>query len=199
MKIRNGYVSNSSSSSFILKLDTIPTTLEETKVLLYGENPPLLTAHWDDDAISTTQVARILLNDIESSHFMDINDIISDIREEVYFSEYSGEEGRDFVVGTEYIEEFDRIYHNAIQKDKDFHKSRWDKSYDEVNWEKHDDEMKILCEPLYDIMERCIREKYDDSSKFIKVEYSDNDGMVFSYLEHGGVLDKITVQRFSHH
>ena len=37
MKIRNGFVSNSSSSSFVVAFDKKPETVEELKKLLFGE------------------------------------------------------------------------------------------------------------------------------------------------------------------
>ena len=65
MKIRTGFVSNSSSSSFIFWFNNIPESKEEVRILLYGENPPRFTTHWDDDAISTEQVASIVFDDIK--------------------------------------------------------------------------------------------------------------------------------------
>ena len=199
MKVRNGFVSNSSSSSFILKFDKIPETKEELRIMLYGENPPIFTAHWDDDAISTEQVASIIFNDIESAHIMDIDDVISQIRSEVYFSEYSGSEGRDFVVGSEYIDEFDKIYDAIVQKDKTFSKMRWVEKNSDISWEDHHKEMDEMAKPLLDIIEKIIRDKYTKGEMFIETEYSDNDGQVFSYIEHSDVLNPIMVQRFSHH
>ena len=204
MKIRNGFVSNSSSSSFILKFDKLPESVEEVRELLYGENPPLFATFWSDDAVSTKKVAEILFRDIEGyskgNGIMDVDDVVRGVKDELYFSEYSGEEGRDFVVGTEFIEEFDVLLNKVIQKDKDFNKIRYQDSGNRMtNWEKHHKELEEMSKPLVDIIEKCIRMKYNDDSKYIEVEYSDNDGQIFSYMEHSGILDKITVQRFSHH
>jgi len=198
MKVRNGFVSNSSSSSFILKFDKVPETKEEMRVLLYGENPPIFTAHWDDDAISTEQVASILFNDVQSAYIMSVDDVISKIKEELYFSEHSGSEGRGFVADTEYIDEFDKIYESIVKKDKDFNRRRWTEKNTDLNWEDHHKELEEMSKPLLDIIEKVLRIEYKDGN-YIEVEYSDNDGQVFSYIEHSGVLDPIMVERFSHH
>jgi len=199
MKIRNGFVSNSSSSSFILKFDKMPESVNELKVMLYGENPPLLTTYWDDDAISTDQVSKIIFNDIESAYTLSLEEVISQVKKEVYFSEYSGSSGRDFVVGTEYINAFDALYRDVVKKDKDFNKLRWSSVKAEVpSWEEHQEEMDKMAKPLYDMIEKSIREKYTDGN-YIEVEYSDNDGHVMSYIEHSDVLKPVMFQRFSHH
>jgi len=197
MKVRNGFVSNSSSSSFILKFDKVPETKEEMRILLFGENPPAFTAHWDDDAISTVQVAGILFRDIESASTMDINSLIYSIKEEIgHFSEYSYDEGYELVEGTEYEKEFKRLY--AIIKKEE--KSTTDKRYGGgFDWNSYYEKLTKLSVPMFDLIEIAIREKYNENDSFIEVEYSDNDGQVLSYIEHGGILDKIAVQRFSHH
>lgn len=51
MKIRKGFVSNSSSSSFIVAFDRLPTTHEEMKIMLFG-NKTLYQARWSTDQVS---------------------------------------------------------------------------------------------------------------------------------------------------
>jgi len=197
MKIRSGFVSNSSSSSFILKFDKLPESVEEVKVLLFGENPPLLTTYWGDDAVSTQQIAEVLFRDINSARIMGVDGVVSQVREQVYFSKYSVDEGRE-LVSSEYLEEFDRLY-KMIEKEDEEHSKRRLEYNDDDGWDAHYKKMDKLSEPLYDIVEKSIKEKCSDLDKYIEVEYGDGEGMVFSYLEHSGILDKIKIQRFSHH
>jgi hypothetical protein len=53
MKIRNGFVSNSSSSSFLINLSSIPTTMEQLKEMLLGEDAPIFLTLYDNDAFPT--------------------------------------------------------------------------------------------------------------------------------------------------
>jgi len=197
MKIRNGFVSNSSSSSFILKFDKVPETKEEMRVLLYGENPSVFTTHRGDDAISTEQVANIIFNDVVNASFFDINQLISSVKSEIgNFNEYNYDESFSFVEGTKYYQEFDKLYDEVMVFEKSVSNEKYKNGF---NWKSYCDKLNKMSEPMFELIEKAIREKYNEDDSFMEVEYSDNDSEVFSYIEHGGVLDKITVQRFSHH
>jgi len=194
MKIRNGFVSNSSSSSFILKFDQFPTSVEETKVMLYGENPPILTNFWDD-AISTQKVSEILFRDFKDPVTITLNEMISTVREEIdSFNDHNYVEGFCFVEGTEFADEFDNLY----AKIKKFEKTsnKYGKDWD---WKTHYDKLDEMSKPMLDLVEKSIRVKYNDDDVFCQMEYGDESGQIFAYIEHGGVLDPFTIQRFSHH
>ena len=65
MKIRNGFVSNSSSSSFIIAFKEKPKSAEELKEILYSEKD---TLYWDDDYNMPTELAaKIIFNDLDQS------------------------------------------------------------------------------------------------------------------------------------
>jgi len=194
MKVRNGFVSNSSSSSFILKFGKLPTSVEETKVMLYGDNPPILTNFWDD-AISTQKAAEVLFRDFQNPDTMNINEMISAVREEIdSFNEYNYIEGFSFVEGTEFADKFDKLYVKVKEFDRssDKYKGNWD-------WKTHYDKLDKMSILMLDLIEKAIRVKYNENDIFCKMEYSDGDGQIFSYIEHSGVLDPFTIQRFSHH
>ena len=67
MKQRNGFVSNSSSSSFVIALDKDPTKMnvEELRKLLFGEQE--LFAKYDY-AFTTQELAETVLKDIQYRH-----------------------------------------------------------------------------------------------------------------------------------
>jgi len=195
MKIRKGFVSNSSSSSFILKLDKIPSSIEEMKVILFGENPPLLTAHWGDDAILTQRVAQIVYDDIKDAYTMNINSMINSVKTEIgSFNNYNYIEGYGFVKDTEFEAEFKELFQHIKKYEKNSGKYKPD-----WNLKKYYDELDKLSKPMLVLVEKAIWVKYNENDIFIEIEYGDNDGEIMSYIEHGGVLDFITVQRFSHH
>lgn len=65
MKIRSGFVSNSSSSSFIVALDKYPETPDEMKTLLFG-NEDIVPSPWEhtDGSVSTSEAAEIIFNQL---------------------------------------------------------------------------------------------------------------------------------------
>ena len=196
MKIRNGFVSNSSSSSFILKFLKLPESVEEVRVLLFGENPPILTSHWDE-AISTTQVAEIFFKDIQSSTPLNVDGVVEEVLEEFgYFHRYNLSEGFGIVQGTKYETEFEILSADITKAEKENDdKRRMTKNYD---WQAESDLLTKLSERMIEIVEIVLREQLGEEI-MISTEYGDNDGKVFSYLEHSDVLDKVTVQKFNHH
>ncbi len=66
MKIRNGFVSNSSSSSFVVGFKTIPRNAEEVLGILFGENKEFYSSpFYDDRQWPTTQVAETVWTDMK--------------------------------------------------------------------------------------------------------------------------------------
>ena len=69
MKIRTGFVSNSSSSSFIVAFAKVPESVDELKVLLFGEGEWFQHPH-EDERLSTAEVAATVWRDIEGKQPM---------------------------------------------------------------------------------------------------------------------------------
>ena len=68
MKIRNGFVSNSSSSSFIVALPKKPKNIEEMRQLLFGNDKETpLFAPFDDATFSQQQVAETVFADLKTA------------------------------------------------------------------------------------------------------------------------------------
>ncbi len=69
MKTRNGFVSNSSSSSFIVAFDTVPTSAKELQSMLFGEQEyypdPYPCEHVGWDAWSCQEIAEIVFRDMK--------------------------------------------------------------------------------------------------------------------------------------
>lgn len=65
MKVRQGYVSNSSSSSFFVAFGDPPESVEELKEMLFGD---VSHYHWDgdlDEMIPTIDIAKVIWHDMQ--------------------------------------------------------------------------------------------------------------------------------------
>lgn len=65
MKIRKGFVSNSSSSSFVVAFPSIPESVEDVKKILFDDDQRFYTSMYHDDAWTLDEVAEIVFNDIK--------------------------------------------------------------------------------------------------------------------------------------
>lgn len=81
MKTRNGFISNSSSSSFIVAFPKKPKTVEETFKMLFGdrEKNEEIT-YLDDYKITCGEVANRVFNDIKFQKSADMDLIAQIIR-----------------------------------------------------------------------------------------------------------------------
>jgi hypothetical protein len=64
MKVRQGFVSNSSSSSFVVAFAKVPQSREELKALLWGSQERLSIY---DDGITTEEASRTLWCDLQEA------------------------------------------------------------------------------------------------------------------------------------
>jgi len=62
MKIRNGFVSNSSSSSFVVAFSSIPNSIEEVRKMLFGDAKSISIYGY---SISTEDAAKTVFNDMQ--------------------------------------------------------------------------------------------------------------------------------------
>ncbi len=207
MKIRNGFVSNSSSSSFILKLPFYPESYDDMRKILLGDTDPLVICNYDDEAYPTKMVVDIIYKDVVREIGPTKKKSIEhvDIASEIYVSEYSLDDYDEKVKREYRIEYFElKKEFRKIEKEKEemlrssemFNKdfsSRWKAS------EKYRDKSDIIGDKMKDIIVKSIKEASVSTDIFITLSYSDNDGSMMSFIEHGNVLDPITVVKISHH
>ena len=208
MKIRNGFVSNSSSSSFVIALDIDPMTMnvEEMSKLLFGEQEIIAKYDYGFHAL---QLAETVLKDIQYSHSnkeepdewsVKVNSFEGkmskeDINKSISSGYFAGIPERDWRKETP----ADKIEKEAKDKGiKDPYKDpEWSKlirDAREKEYAKEKEEIDkaaaILAEPFW----KANKDKY-----LYVVNYSDNEGSMGCVLEHGPTFDRIPHIRISHH
>lgn len=220
MKIRQGFVSNSSSSSFIVVWDKQPTSVDEVKKILFG-NAELQSYY--DYTIPTDKLAKIVFNDTTEMDLEQLKEYISETYQlwesQGKYSWYSTgykadpsllKEYEDWYIKTHQRVEF---LEKKLEKEttKETRKKKLSRvlneEVEESEWDRLNNERIELQQQLWssDKMDKLINdsvEKFlkDNEGKFIShYEYSDNEGEVNCTLEHGGTFDNLEHIRISHH
>jgi len=172
MKKRQGFISNSSSSSFILALDKKPESVEEIKEILFGTEEFYKDPYYDPDCTyfakrtpgyPTSQVAETVFDDLKNQKPM--------TKEQV-----SEEMGSGWIDGAPGYESF--------EDSSNEHNIDWD-AYQKASKEFQD---------------KCADELINEAKGKVLfvVEYSD-DCSYGCALEHGPLFDNIDAYRISKH
>lgn len=170
MKIRQGFVSNSSSSSFVV---TFPKDFEistdNVHELLFGTSEQHQVLYYDYSSDSLT-IARVVADDMEAQ--LNLPDD-KHLREAFDGWVEGGPEYDDFRIPEEGVEKW-----------------RW--PYD---WNAYSQAR----EKFLDIEFAKFKAEQDPDSKLFIFSYSDNDGELGCVMEHGGIFDKLPHKQISQH
>jgi len=195
MKIRSGFVSNSSSSSFIVGFSKIPTSPEELEALMFNGRTMI---NYYDDSMSSIDVAKIVFKDMTDStnkkinkktliDFLiknggyfpgcpewDFNKKTESKRIESVYKKYTGKDlfDKNADPGVK------RLYHNTVREEQNQYRK----------------EIKIAAKAFVAGFWLQVKKL-----KVFKFHYSDNDGYTGSCLEHGNIFKLLPNIRISHH
>jgi hypothetical protein len=176
MKTRNGFVSNSSSSSFVVVFPKeLPKTVAEMERLLFGDK--LYVGY--NNVYSTKEIAFVVMRDMKEGRVKSRKELLDELTngmlepsEEAVkhgFTERCLMPDWDFAQDTQ----------NAMQK------------YLEKRAKCRDDVAKTVFKQLL---------KVYDFNRFFKFHYSDNDGCELnSFMEHGDIFQELVHFRLNHH
>lgn len=76
MKIRNGFVSNSSSSSFIIPLKDIPSSVEDLQQMMFGDASEIDYMYSGGGTLETRVMAEIVYRDIVESAALSTEELL---------------------------------------------------------------------------------------------------------------------------
>ena len=190
MKIRNGFVSNSSSSSFVVAFDKIPETCEELRNIMFPDKEQIIVDFYDH--CSVDEVVQQVLADIKAQEPTSEDEI----KDEISSGHYTGHPDYNQTDGP--IDAYrDKFY-------KKFgYGTKWSKHPD---WEKREREISQECRKEYDEVCRKAELKYYEEIKeqfegkiCLTFHYGDNDGSFFAIMEHGDIFCRLPHIRISHH
>jgi hypothetical protein len=143
MKKRKGFVSNSSSSSFIVAFSKKPESVEEMQKLLFDDDQ-YFQSPYSDEKWSSSRIAEIVLNDMGTPATMqEMRRLVS------YDYDYDEDIDDDILTG-------DALTLNRMVKD-------------------------------------------NPEKEFYIFRYSDNDGKMYTAMEHGNLFNNLPEIRISHH
>ena len=210
MKRRDGFVSNSSSSSFVVAFPKRPRNASDMKKIVFGDqdtyDDPYPEINDNYNGWPTIQVAETLFNDL-NKRSLSKNQMFKEIRNG-YFPGRPNYD--DFKSDTLFYG-----YCNNLVNDKECrsyihnHNDGWPekcpeceqpidvdsiRKFAEIDWDKYSKESDRLA---MEIVEELIK-TYPDS-KFYSFEYGDEDGNYFGALEHGGLFFNLPYVRISKH
>jgi len=198
MKIRNGFVSNSSSSSFLVGFARKPKSISETHIILFEREYEYdgTCSHYCESGKSTMDIAVRVYNDLKSQR-----PIKSDkkILEVIRSGWYDGHP--DIHSYCMHSEETNQIIDEFEKSNKDRTKSIWDdpalgKRYQasmKKEWDERDKILNAAAKKYFDEIASPILK----GKKVFKFDYSDNDGE--EVLEHGNIFSNLPHIVISHH
>jgi len=173
MKIRQGFVSNSSSSNFVLAFKKKPESIDELKKLMFGD---LDIFHYDNETATTHQIAEAV--------FRQLGDELSlDMIIEEFTSGWLEGINDDFDSLNNMPEMFIEDENGNNQYNPEYER------YAEAKREK----------TIIRALEFFNNWKCPDDQKFFVVEFADDDGSFGGLCEHGGIFNKIHHVQISHH
>jgi hypothetical protein len=170
VKTRNGFVSNSSSSSFVLALPRLPKSAEELHGWMFPSGPCIVSPY--GDPASSERIAEAAFNDLSAESKL--------TRDQM---------AEQFTRGTVYcdIAEIDWPKYPHWRNNQTWEERK-------PLYDQYDADRKVAARKLADAM-ICQNPK----AEFHVVEYSDNDGPFWTVMEHGDVFEHLPHQRISHH
>jgi len=117
MKIRNGFVSNSSSSSFIIAFPRIPLSWKDIRVMMFGNDPEVGVSHpFEDEWYSADTVAQTVFEDLQRDSMIPLD-------EELILRAFEEDYALDYL--DDYFNETDPVKRERLREEADQKRSQF--------------------------------------------------------------------------
>lgn len=180
MKIRNGFVSNSSSSSFVVAFPNKPKNIKELEKMMFGDKKWHYSGIYGDTDTSQTEIiAEAVFKIISEEETVTRKRILESLRNG-WFDPY-----KDNELFPGLYSSFEKTKFLNFPKDEIEIRRIWDES-DKINDER-----------ASNIIDAFIEDHKDHF--FAVMEFSDNDGGFWSMMEHSGIFKNIDHIQTSYH
>ncbi len=179
MKIRLGFVSNSSSSSFVIAFLHKPKNAEDVRQMLFGKQQWHYTglSYGDEETdVSTKVLAENVFNKIKKKA---TKQEILDSIQHGWFDGWMG-------ILPGHDSSYDEDYHKMDRNAPDYEKRR------DAYWEKQDKENKKRAGAIAEAFRRSNKDKY-----IVVMEFSDNEDEAVE--EHSNIFQRVEHIRTSYH
>ena len=176
MKIRQGFVSNSSSSSFIIAVPEDCNTLGRLQDYIFKETTELLNPYCYDTgnefSWSASEITQIVLTDIKEQVPLDTEQILE-----------------------EYCLGYTKDY-KKMEKEIPIPWKVGTHEEEEEMWNRREKRLRELSQRTID---KFVQRKDVQDCNIYVVEYSDNDGVLKTAMEHGDLFNRIPHLKVSKH
>lgn len=187
MKIRNGFVSNSSSSSFVVAFPNKPETAEQVKELLWPHLGEVENPYDENDQYDAIGLASIVLNEIN-----DQDETIDEaLRGWIEHSDIARASVQTQMI--HYLEQ--DLYSSKLDWGNADDRKKIDDIYKEID----DLREAIKSIVLEDLHARAALRFGKDNYQLFTFEFSDENGQPYSTLEHGYTFDNLPYIKISRH
>lgn len=183
MKIRSGFVSNSSSSSFVVAIPKSLLVPSDIKTAMFGDEVSLYGPYDDDQqhSFDVNEVVGVITREIESQTPNSIKAIAEEL--DGYDPQYGDANVEGLTDGIPDVEDYNwEEIDKLSQKEKE---KFWDNRA-----------------KLSEARGRALAKRFIDANKNCDVyvfEFSDNNGSMFSMMEHGDIFRNFKHVRISKH
>ena len=176
MKIRRGHVSNSSSSSFVVAFDRMPSSEDELRQLMFGDDEYWFDYH--DGRYPTREIARIIYDGL---FHLSVKDEYGHI-----------DEGR---ISYEDALNVMREGHTRNEPEYPYHLYGLYKS-DRQKYDVLYQQYLSLCEKEKESLRNAM---FSPTDLLFKFEFCDGDGGFWAMMEHSGIFERLRHIRVDKH